>query len=71
MFASLPFEFVAIATTVGEFIGLTPHLEGKAVDAEKIKSHLEHCRDELIGETGDDAESESLAIFIQSTYPRR
>jgi len=75
LFASLPFEladeFVESVMALAERIGITPTHHGKEVTANDLRLAFAAAREELIRETGDDAGSEELAIFIHSTYPRR
>ena len=75
LFASLPFElvdrFIENVMLVAGRLGLTPEYQGSTTNASVLRSQFGQFRDELLTETGDDAGSESLAIFIHSTYPRR
>ena len=75
LFASLPFElvdeFVECVMAVAEQLGVTPTRHGKEVTADDLRQGFAAVREELIRETGDDAGSEGLAIFIHSTYPGR
>ena len=50
--------------------GMTP-IKNKEVTADDLRQGFAAVREELIRETGDDAGSEGLAIFIHSTYPGR
>ncbi|MCA9126424.1 MAG: hypothetical protein KDB22_05035 [Planctomycetales bacterium] len=56
---------------VAEQLGVTPTRHGKEVTADDLRQGFAAVREELIRETGDDAGSEGLAIFIHSTYPGR
>lgn len=75
LFASLPFElvdeFVDSVIAVADQLRITPTRHGKEVTAAELRRAFAEVREELIRETGDDAGSEGLAIFIHSTYPRR
>jgi hypothetical protein len=75
LFASLPFElvdkFFESAMAVADQLGVTPTRHGKVVTADDLRLAFAAVREELLRETGDDAGSEALAIFIHSTYPRR
>ncbi len=75
LFASLPFdlvdEFLKAVIAVADQLGITPTRHGRNVTADDLKKAFSEVREELIRETGDDAGSEGLAIFIHSTYPRR
>lgn len=74
LFASLPFElteqFAKAVFCVSEALGIPPEHNGQKVTKTDLLKSFELSRLELVGETGEDAGSEGLAIFIHSTYPR-
>src|SRR5262249_15015399 len=74
LFASLPIEF---ATTFAEIVekvalklDLSAEYRGATADKLMLQNAFQEHYEEVLSETGDEPGSESLAIFIQSTYPR-
>lgn len=75
IFASLPFvfaeKFATIVQVTAEKLDLIPELRGEPTDYFKLLAALDDARQELESRTGEQPGSEGLAIYIQSTYPRR
>jgi len=74
LFASLPFElvdrFIRVVENTRDFLSISPEFLGKLVSGADLKLEFEHFKKEVVSEIGDEPGSESLAIFIQTTYPR-
>jgi len=74
LFASLPFEltdtFVKVVERTEQGLGIMPRYAGEAVKTADLKRAFDKHREELLHETAAEPGSESLAVFIQGTYPR-
>ena len=74
LLATLPREgistFVTAATQVSESLGLPMKYKDQVVGAKELEEALNACADELEREVGEPG-SQTVNIFIQSTYPRR
>ncbi len=75
LFATLPYElvdtFVKVAFSVSKELVLPLRYSGTIVDEMTLQRHFAEIRKDLLGQTGEDAGSERLAILIHSSYPRR
>ena len=75
LFASLPYDlvrpFIESVFSISQELRICPLFRHEAVNAIDLATKFDELREELTGETGEDAGSEALAIFIQGTYPRR
>jgi hypothetical protein len=74
LFASLPqentAEFVSRVEDTAAFLKLPPLYQGMETSREAIERMFATCADDLRRELGESPGSESLAIYIQGTYPR-
>ena len=74
LFASLPMEyvpaFVEAVFTLANRLLLSVALDDAPTTREDLLEYLARCADDLHSEFGEIAGSESLAVLIQSTYPR-
>lgn len=74
LLATLPREgistFVASATKLSGLLGLPMMYKDQVVSAKELEAAFNDCADELEREVADPG-SETVAIFIESTYPRR
>jgi hypothetical protein len=52
------------------FLGLEPEFRSQLVSSAELRFKFDQFRSEIRSEVGDEPGSESLAIFIQTTYPR-
>src|SRR5262249_6750946 len=75
LFASLPFEaseqFIRSVAITSEHLRIASEFRGQITDALRLRKDFEEIRADLVSAIGDEPGSESLAILIQSTYPRR
>lgn len=75
LFASLPRDFIAefidVVRKLSRSLSLAVTVNRKSIDEDELTEYFEQCAEELLDEFGEYPGSESLAIFIQSTYPRR
>lgn len=75
LFASLPFEltdkFVETAFLISKELSLPLQKAGATIDEIWLRQRFDWIRQDLLEQTGEEAGSESLAILIHSTYPRR
>ena len=75
LFASVPSDLIdRFCDTVMELarrLQLTPHLNGHPITRKELDDHFRKCLEELESEFGETPGSESVAILIQSTYPRK
>jgi hypothetical protein len=75
LFASLPYElaekFVEVAFSISKSLSLPLIHRGEVVTSILLRQRFMSYKEEILAETGDEPGSESLAILIQSTYPRR
>lgn len=75
LFATLPYEltdtFVDVTYAVSRKLSLPVKLRGVEIDEVMLRECFSKIREDLTSETGMDAGSEELAIWIHSTYPRR
>ena len=74
LFASLPLNcipfFVDVVFALSDKLLLSVSLGGRTARREDLLKHFEQCAGDLQSEFGEVPGSESLAILIQSTYPR-
>ncbi|KAA5543865.1 hypothetical protein FYK55_11900 [Roseiconus nitratireducens] len=75
LLAFLPFDFagqfVECAQRLSERLNIRPEYGGRIITAKALYAKLETAKSEVLKETGELPGTENLAIFIQSTYPRR
>ena len=75
LFATLPFEltdlFIATVEQVSAELRIAPRFNGIQTTISDLKQRFKQINSELLENTGETAGSESLAILIQSSYPRR
>lgn len=74
LFATLPFEcvesFVQVVVAASRALGIIPEFRGRPTNTIELRNEFERMKAELIAEVGDEPGSESVAIFIRTTYPR-
>ena len=74
LFAHLPFDcasrFLDTVDITHQRLGLVPVFRGQSVTRKLLEKSFAEMKDELSEKTGEVPGSESLVIFIQSTYPR-
>jgi len=75
LFAYLPFElterFFVVIETTGRELGMGPQRNGKPTSIDALRADFQAFKTQLLAEVGDEPGSESAAIVIQYTYPRK
>lgn len=75
LFATLPADlidrFIDVVFAVSHALSLPVHYRGAEVDEASLRRLFAEVQADLAAETGEEPGSQSLAILIHSTYPRR